>query len=104
MGLLYDNKEEIEKIGKIIDFVKKNNIDKDEDRLSRGQMFYYETEKYNYFVAEEEWSNCTPTLLYIEYLNKNDSYNIFVAHKKDNEVILISNRIDINERYAELFA
>lgn len=108
MGMLYENKEEIEKIGKIIDFVKENNIDKDEDRLSRSQDFYHETERYNYWVTKRKFHNeFTPDILVIDKKSEKVEkwgIDVFTAYYKDGEVILILNETDINKRYAELFA
>lgn len=105
MGLLYDNKEEIEKIGKIIDFVKKNNIDTNEYRLSRSDDFFYETEKYNYAVSIRKYHNeFTPDILLIDRKDEKVGIEVFVAYYKDGEVLLLQNETDINERYAELFA
>ena len=108
MGILYENKEENEKIGKIIDFVKENNIDKDEDRISRSQDFYYETERYSYWVTKRKFHNeFTPDILVIEKKGEKSERwgtEVFTAYYKDGEVVLIHNETDINERYAELFA
>ena len=105
MGLLYENKEEIKKIGKIIDFVKENNIDTNENRLTRSDDFFYETEKYNYAVSIRKYYNeFTPDILLIDRKDEKVGIEVFVAYYKDGEVLLLQNETDINERYAELFA
>jgi hypothetical protein len=103
VGLLYENKEEIEKIGKIIDFVKEYAMDR---IMYQGEYIghYYTDGEFNYMVSNRDWCEWSPDILYIEEVDSKDAYNTFEAYKKWDDVILVNNKIDINERYVELFA